>query len=358
MKKLLIALLAAVMLAGCGEQNEPVNADPSSSTSVSKVESKPVSSSEPEEKEPVFYDMLTGLETTEEAALKRPVAVMINNLKAALPQRGISEASVIFEMPVESGVTRLMALFSDYEAVPEIGSIRSARHDFVEVSSGLGAYLVHIGWSEAAKQLIEQENIDHLNGLVYSNIAFFKDEERAKTKSSEHCWYTDASHIKAGIEETEAEMLLTEAKPAFNFSLEGNVLENAEMSAKSVTAAMVPGNKTVFTYDEEKGRYTKTQLGGEHIDDIDGEPIEIDNIFLMYTSVGYMADNYHKEIELESGEGFYISKGKAVKASFIKEGLNGKLRVVDGDGKELSVNTGKSYFCIMDKNEEKSLVIE
>ena len=32
---------------------------------------------------------------------KRPVAVMVNNVDAALPQYGISAADLIFELPVE-----------------------------------------------------------------------------------------------------------------------------------------------------------------------------------------------------------------------------------------------------------------
>ena len=57
------------------------------------------------------YNRLTGLDDlSEEAKGKRPVAVMINNIKAALPQYGISQADLMFECIVEGGITRMMAV--------------------------------------------------------------------------------------------------------------------------------------------------------------------------------------------------------------------------------------------------------
>ena len=41
---------------------------------------------------------------------KRPVAVMVSNIKAFLPQYGIDDADIIYELPVEGGITRLMAV--------------------------------------------------------------------------------------------------------------------------------------------------------------------------------------------------------------------------------------------------------
>ena len=50
---------------------------------------------------------------------KRPVAVMVNNVMPAMPQYGVEEADLIFEIPVEGDVTRFMALYADYTAVAE-----------------------------------------------------------------------------------------------------------------------------------------------------------------------------------------------------------------------------------------------
>ena len=69
---------------------------------------------------PGSTNLLTGLPTlTDEAIGKRPVAVMVNNTKASFPQYGIAQADIIFEVPVEGGETRFMAMYGDYTQVPK-----------------------------------------------------------------------------------------------------------------------------------------------------------------------------------------------------------------------------------------------
>ena len=62
-----------------------------------------------------------------ELGTTRPLAVMLNNTSAALPMSGISNASVIYECPVEGRITRWMGIFEDWEALSRIGSVRSCR---------------------------------------------------------------------------------------------------------------------------------------------------------------------------------------------------------------------------------------
>ena len=96
--------------------------------------------------EPENVNLLTGVaDLSEEAVGKRPVAVMINNIEAALPQYGISEADLLFELPVEGGVTRLMALYGDYTAVPQVCSVRSCRYYFPILAAGYDAPLRLLG---------------------------------------------------------------------------------------------------------------------------------------------------------------------------------------------------------------------
>lgn len=127
-----IALLLAALSGACRTVEE------------TRLPSDPVSS-EPEKE--VYYSPLTGEAGYDESLLlNRPVAVMVNNIEQSLPQRGISKADIVYEMPVEGGITRLMAVFSDYHDLPEIGSIRSARHDYVELALPLDAIYLHFRW--------------------------------------------------------------------------------------------------------------------------------------------------------------------------------------------------------------------
>jgi hypothetical protein len=55
---------------------------------------------------------------------RRPVAVMINNHIDARPLSGLNSADIVIEASVESGITRLMAIY--WSTAPEkVGPIRS-----------------------------------------------------------------------------------------------------------------------------------------------------------------------------------------------------------------------------------------
>lgn len=361
-KRNLLAAAAAVMaitlcglsLVACSAKEKDKNADTSGETV-----SEEASSVEPP-KPSVYYDRLTGEETSQEGSSLRPVAVMVNNIKPSLPQRGIADASIIYELPVEGGVTRLMAVFSDYKALPTIGSIRSARHDYVELVKPLDALYVHIGWSTSGKAAIEKEQIKDLNGLTMSNH-FYIDEARAKTRSSEHCWYTNSDLVTSGAEKLNVDMVQGEASPLFTFAKPATDTMadyTSALPASSARLTVSPSSPAEFNFNAASGKYEKSFLKAPHIDENTNEAIAVKNVFLMYCNVSMMSDNYHREIDLASGKGYYLSNGKSIPVTYKKSAVNSLIEVFDETGKPLLVNAGNSYFGVIPSGEEKNLVIE
>lgn len=106
------------------EEESSVPAE-SAATDSSEASSVPEESSE-EESVPVVeqtgnLNPLTGLMTlSDEAVGKRPVAIVINNIKDSLPQYGIAGADIIFEMVAEAGITRLLGVWGDYTQIPDV----------------------------------------------------------------------------------------------------------------------------------------------------------------------------------------------------------------------------------------------
>src|SRR3989344_1934851 len=69
----------------------------------------------------------------------RPIAVMLASDPAARPLSGVSQADISVEMPVTpDGVTRIMSIFQCNKP-NEIGSVRSARVDFLPLVASFGA---------------------------------------------------------------------------------------------------------------------------------------------------------------------------------------------------------------------------
>ena len=68
----------------------------------------------------------------------RPVlAVKIDNYVLARPQTGLTRADIVYVLPVEGGLSRLMAIFSSH-LPPVIGPVRSARQDDIELLRQFG----------------------------------------------------------------------------------------------------------------------------------------------------------------------------------------------------------------------------
>ncbi|HMD45326.1 MAG TPA: DUF3048 domain-containing protein [Acidimicrobiales bacterium] len=77
---------------------------------------------------------------------QRPaLAIKVDNYSAARPQSGLDRADIIFEEPVEGGITRYVAVFQCQNA-PMVGPIRSARNIDIGILTQFGQpLLVHVG---------------------------------------------------------------------------------------------------------------------------------------------------------------------------------------------------------------------
>jgi hypothetical protein len=353
MKKRILAMIIVLGLmvsifAGCNSDkpNDPVSSVGGSSSS------EATSSKEGLKDGPT--NPLTGEFVQDEATLlNRPVAVMINNIKIALPQKGITDADIIYEMPVEGAITRLMAVFSDYNNIKDIGSIRSARHDYVELIAPYQPIYVHIGGSVAGKEAIKNYKINDIDGLYMSGSAFYQDKERLKTKPTEHTWFTNAAKLKNGIAQKGFETKLKEpVKPLFQFAKpKTNVLETNTESTETnkVTFPFSTTLTSSFTYNKETKQYEKWQFGEPHMDVSYNKVASVTNVLMMYTDVGLVPNTLNKEINLSSGTGYYLSNGKRTEVTFSKKDVYDNLKVYDKSGKELQINAGKTWVCVIPK---------
>ena len=118
-----------------------------------------------EESQDMMTSYLTGKQVSTEIGSKRPVAIMFNNIIDAIPQAGIANADVVYEAPVEGGITRLMGIMEDYEDASRIGSVRSCRNYYVYYATEFDAIYSHFGQAVYALDLLERPEVDNLSGL-------------------------------------------------------------------------------------------------------------------------------------------------------------------------------------------------
>ncbi|MBI4098826.1 MAG: DUF3048 domain-containing protein [Candidatus Magasanikbacteria bacterium] len=128
---------------------------------------------------------------TPDAVAEPVVGVMIDMHRDAQPVSGIEAAQVVYEVPVEGGIHRLLALFTKSARVDEVGPIRSARPYAVDIAGEYGALYMHVGGSPAAvEQLATDDAVTNLDQWYFSQY-YWRDRRRA----SPHHIYTSSSRF-------------------------------------------------------------------------------------------------------------------------------------------------------------------
>ena len=302
-------------------------------------------------------NLLTGMnDLSEEAIGKRPVAVMINNIRDALPQYGVGAADVIFEIPVEGNQTRLMALYADYTKVPYICSVRSCRIYFPIFAKGFDAYYVHWGQDPTITSQLNALKMDRFDGMANTGGLYGRDSGRKRAGYSlEHTSYFDGTGIVNAIDRLGMRTDLRESKQgtAFKFHEIGAVV--APIGEACQKAHIDFGAQTsTFTYDAETNTYFKKHSGKSHVDAKTGEQLAFTNVFVLETSISTRDAIGHKSVNWQgssSAVGYYISNGVVQKIHWSKENESAYLKFYDENGEELAINRGKSFIAVCKKGQ-------
>lgn len=291
-----------------------------------------------------------------EAAGRRPVAIMINNAPAARPQWGLCSPDIVVEALAEGGVTRMMWLYADEQSIPEkVGSVRSARHDFVELAEGMDAIFVHWGGSPQAYAAIKDRNVDHIDGMRYSSTYFARDKTRST--AVEHRGYTTGSKVQKAITSLRLRTSWKNASSQpFQFTknapraLSGAVCEGIKVSFSS------DYNHT-FTYHSEDGLYYNYMNSNKMVED-GGKQMAVGNVIVLYTPVSTLDSKGHVDMNLSGGNGYYISGGKMEKITWKKGSAKNPLKLYQESGEALELNPGKSWIGFVPSARESKTVVE
>lgn len=186
--------VGAAALTGCGakEADNKITVESASEapetkpieieTEAPETEAPETEAADPDEQEPrvekdgMIRSYLTGEMVPVSQGNRRPLAIMMSNDKAALPQYGINRAGVVYEAPVEATMNRYLAVMEDYDDLTRIGSVRSCRTYYVYFAREFDAIYAHFGQSTFAKPYLKF--VDNINGIEgEGSTAYFRSKE-------------------------------------------------------------------------------------------------------------------------------------------------------------------------------------
>lgn len=355
---LIMAMVILLCVTGCQKTEEVVEESVATAEVVAEPTEEPTEEPTPTP-EPVDYvvatettNLLTGEETlTAEAYGKRPVAVSVSNIKAALPQYGVSAADIIYEIPVEGNITRLMAVYGDYTQVPDICSVRSCRYYYPMIAEGLDAYFFHSGMDNTiAGPLLTSLGIETYDNTPSS--LFVRDSERQETYALEHTMSFLGTKLVEALENSDIRTDLDEEfvdETAFLFSQETITPTGDECTFVSVGFNNA-SYYSDFTYNEETGTYFKDHSGSPHIDSATGLQLEFTNVIIMETSITPHEDSTggHQNVQIvnENAKGYLVTNGAMEEITWTKADEYSEIVYYNLDGEEIAINTGKTYVAV------------
>ena len=348
--RLLFAAVILTALMGCGKKENTLNFN----------EPNTIDSPEDdvfERREGMVKNDLTGEWIDESYKDKRPVAVMINNIIDAMPVSGVAKADIVYECIVEGNITRLLAIYTEYENVEKIGSVRSARPYYVDIANEYDAIYAHFGWSKQAEKMINKGAIQNINGLYSSE--FFRDTSRVEP----HNAYISGKGIQNGIEAAKYPVSHNASySKKFKFYSTNTELEEGQ-TAKTVQTNFAGEGRTYFEYHEDDKLYYRFQYGKEQIDNQEAEgkqQLSYKNIIIQFAT--YSVIDAKKDLQaidlVENGEGFYITNGKAIPITWKKGTDTAVTKYFKKDGEELMMNPGKTWITIFKDTKKEGIVFQ
>ena len=321
MKKILMSCLCLFLVCGCS--NKPID-EPNN-------EQKP-----------------NDVESNEQGKISntRPYAVMINCHSAALPQSGLNDAYIVYELMVESGITRMMALFKDVDTA-KIGSVRSARTQYLDYVYENDAIYVHAGGAPDALDQIYSERIADVDvDGVYGM------RDRNLNRAWEHTLFTSINLLDKAVSNTSLRNT-TDTPSLLEYSKEELDLSKYTTAKKAndVSIKYSSYRTSIYKYDQNNKNYLRYMNNTANTDLVNKEQYTAKNIIVYgvkYSNYNYNGYNLYQKIDnIGTGEGYYISNGYALPITWEKKDEKSQtVYKVKETGEKLVVNDGNTYIQI------------
>ena len=273
----------------------------------------------------------------------RPIAVMIDNHNGAWPQAGLQNAYMVYEIIVEGGETRLMALFKGAD-IEKIGPVRSARHYFIDYAMENDAIYVHFGESPQAASDIKKYSINEIDGIAEDGTTFW----RVKDKKAPHNAVTSTAKLLTSAQNKKFRMTSTKESILNYVTDEVNLEEGQE--ALSVTIPHSQLQTVKYVYNAEEKVYERQARKKEQTDWDTGKVITAKNLIVTFCDNYTLNDSENKGRQglknIGTFDGYYITNGRAIKIKCIKTSREEQTKYQDLEGNEIKVNDGNTFINI------------
>ncbi|WP_158408879.1 DUF3048 domain-containing protein [Peptoclostridium acidaminophilum] len=267
----------------------------------------------------------------------RPVAVTIDNYRGARPQSGLDKADIVYEVPVEGGITRYLAMFFHGQA-DVIGPVRSARPYLIDISREWDAVYIHAGQSPQAQTYFKNTKVAHINEMFHSS-GFWRD----KSRKAPHNLYSSTDNLWREIEKLGLDKV--SIPEGFEFRDEGEELSGAEAAELSLPYSY---GKVGYSYDEQTETYKRFLNGNPYNDLASGVQLSAANVLVQQVAVRAFDSEGRLEVDLiGEGKAWLFSEGRVIEGTWRKDAVTERTRFYDETGVLMRLKTGQTWIQLV-----------
>jgi hypothetical protein len=273
---------------------------------------------------------------------RRPLVVKVANDPGARPQTGIADADLVFEIPVEGGLTRFALVFQSKEPA-KVGPVRSARQSDLNYLTTLHAILAHVGASESVTKMVRDAAAS--GGFVDIDEFQHADAfERVTDRVAPYNAYTSAAKIRQA------------AGSAGEDRVDVGALKFGDPQAASAdgpTLTIPYAERVRYEFDASRSAYHRTYAGGAKTTDAGAGEVLPENVVVIKTNIkeipgtadaaGAPSVDYRAT---GSGPVVVLRDGKRLEGTWSRQGSE-MYRFADGSGKEILLKPGLTWIAIV-----------
>ena len=267
---------------------------------------------------PEHLSPLTGMEPYPGS----PLMWVVDNHPQARPQDGVDAADIIYEVPVEGGLTRfLLVTTSTSSAV--VGPIRSARGYFALIAAEYHAAIMHHGESPSFAGAVDATGVIHYDLTSTSSQPIWRDAGR----EAPHNLYSDIAQAREYIGESVGDY--SGRTWGFDAGHPGVVMH--------INMVYPGGYGVEYQYVSGRG-YERTTEGTK-------EEYVVQNIIIQQTNV---RDGVEVSVDLlTNGLAYFFTQGQATSGTWVKESPTGATKFLDSNGEEWQLTSGKTIIHVV-----------
>ena len=286
--------------------------------------------------ERLYYSPFTG-KIVNEYYLRKALVVIVENSPAARPQSGLAEASIVYEVMAEGGITRFLALY--WDEIPEkIGPVRSARPYMIEIAREYNAVLLHAGGSPGAYAMLAENKIDYID-QIYNGQYYWRSNDR----KAPHNLYTGNIRIQRYLDR----ILGQEYEDRFRFQQVSFIKADDEKS-DYINLPLWAGTTVIYKYNSQENQYYRYYgfMETPHLMD-NNRQITAKNIIIQFAKTRQIDDVGRLEVDLEGrGQALLFRDGIVVEGSWEKDTDN-LTKYYNCTGQPMILNPGQTWIEVI-----------